>query len=89
MKIEVWKYWKLKKNPVGGFGGLLWQDFFYTLFLISIYFFKYETIVRSSAWSFGHLDPDPSSVIHEIAKKLNHLFQQNVLTFKTQKKMKL
>ena len=25
-------------------------------------FFEYETIVRSSAWSFGHSDPDPSSV---------------------------
>ena len=24
-------------------------------------FFKYETIVRSRAWSFGHPDPDPSS----------------------------
>jgi hypothetical protein len=28
-----------------------------------IYFLKYETIVRRSAWSFGHSDPDPSSVI--------------------------
>ena len=27
---------------------------------IFIYFFKYETIVRSSAWSFGHSDSDPS-----------------------------
>ena len=27
-----------------------------------LYFFEYETIVRSSAWSFGHSDPDPSSV---------------------------
>ena len=25
-------------------------------------FFKYETIVRSITWSFGHSDPDPSSV---------------------------
>ena len=33
------------------------------LFYISIYVFGYETIVRSSAWSFGHSDPDPSSVI--------------------------
>ena len=31
--------------------------------LISMYSFKCETIVRSSAWSFGHSDPDPSSVI--------------------------
>ena len=27
--------------------------------LISIYFLKYEPIVRSSASSFGHSDPDP------------------------------
>ena len=38
------------------------KDFF--SLLIFIYFFKYETIVRSSAWSFGHSDPDPSSVIY-------------------------
>ena len=25
-------------------------------------FSKYEAIVRYSAWSFGHSDPDPSSV---------------------------
>ena len=30
-------------------------------FLIYI-FFKYKTIVRSSAWSFCHLDPNPCSV---------------------------
>ena len=30
--------------------------------LILIYFFEYETIVRSSATSAGHSDPDPSSV---------------------------
>ena len=35
---------------------------FFFLFYILIYFFKYETIVRSSAWSVGHSDPDPSSV---------------------------
>ena len=34
---------------------------FYTL--IFIYLFKYETVVRSSALSFGDSDPDPSSVI--------------------------
>ena len=27
-------------------------------------FFKYETIVRSSAWSFDHSDPDLSSVFY-------------------------
>ena len=40
------------------------QDFFY-LFYIFIYFLKYETIVRSCAWSFGHSDPDASSVVIE------------------------
>ena len=42
------------------------QDFFSLLYLYSnlnfIVFFQYETIVRSSAWSFGHSHPDPSSV---------------------------
>ena len=37
--------------------------FFLFDILIFIYFFKYETIVRSSARSFGHSDPDPSSVV--------------------------
>ena len=36
--------------------------FFSLLYLIFLYFFRYETIVRSSAWCFGHSDPDPSSV---------------------------
>ena len=36
--------------------------FFLFYILISIQFLKYETIVRSSASSFGHSDPDPSSV---------------------------
>ena len=39
------------------------QDFFSLLYLnFHLFFFKYETIVRSSAWSFGHSDPNPSSV---------------------------
>ena len=38
------------------------QDFFVFYILIIIYVFKYETIVRISAWSFGHPDPVPSSV---------------------------
>ena len=42
------------KRPLG--------SFFLFYILIFIYFFKYETIVRSSAWSFGHLNPDQSSV---------------------------
>ena len=37
--------------------------FFLFYILIFIYFFKYETIVRSSAWSFSHSDPYPCSVI--------------------------
>ena len=45
------------------------QDFFFLFctILIFIYFFKYETIVRSTAWSFGHSDPDPSSVLEHMA----------------------
>ena len=39
------------------------QDFFFLFYiLILIDIFKYETIVRSSAWSFCHSDPDPSNV---------------------------
>ena len=40
-----------------------WFNLF-SLFYIStfIYFFKYETIVRSSALSFGHSYSDPGSV---------------------------
>jgi hypothetical protein len=36
----------------------------FSLFYILIlgFFFKYETIFRSSTSSFGHSDPDPSSV---------------------------
>ena len=30
-----------------------------TGFSFSIFNFKYETTVRSSAWSYGHSDPDP------------------------------
>ena len=35
---------------------------FSLLYLNFHLFSKYETIVKSSAWSFGHADPDPSSV---------------------------
>ena len=41
------------------------QDFFFSFLfflLVFIYFFKYETIVRSIAWFFGHSDTNPSSV---------------------------
>ena len=36
---------------------------FFSLSYIFIYFFECETIVRSSVWSFGHSDPNPSSVV--------------------------
>jgi hypothetical protein len=40
--------------------------FFSFIFIFKIsFFFKYETIFRSSGWSFGHSDPDPSSVQRE------------------------
>ena len=48
------------------------HDFFF-LFYIFIYSFKYETIVRSSAWSFGQLDPGPSSVLYLPPKRESHL----------------
>jgi hypothetical protein len=38
------------------------ESFFLFYILILIYFFEYETIVRSSVWFFDHSDPDPSSV---------------------------
>ena len=44
------------------------KDFFFHVYvLIFNCFFRYETIVRSSAWSFGNSDPDPSSVSRELA----------------------
>ena len=50
--------------------------FFFLFYnLIFIHFFKGETIVRGSASSFGHSDPDPSSVIKvvfvEICRKVS------------------
>ena len=32
---------------------------FFSDISIFFYFFEYETTVRSSAWYFGHSDPDP------------------------------
>ena len=55
IQVDKWDY-IFQKPPTG--------SFFLFYILIFIYFFKYETIVRSSAWSFGHSDPDPSSVIY-------------------------
>ena len=34
------------------------------------FFFEYETIVRSSTWSFDHSDPDPRSVFQLINQYL-------------------
>ena len=54
IKVDKWDYFQNGS-----------QDFFLFLFsfLILIYFSIYETTVRRSrAWSFGHSDPDPSSV---------------------------
>ena len=42
--------------------------------LIFIYFFKYETTVRSSASSFGHSDPDPGSVLSYIHTLIRYFF---------------
>ena len=38
----------------------------FSLFYILFIFFKYETIVRSSTWSFGHSDPNASSVRKDV-----------------------
>ena len=51
IKVDKWDY--LQNGS---------QDFFFFSRLIFSYFFKYETIVRSSAWSFSHSDSDSSSV---------------------------
>ena len=50
-----------QKPPTGSF-------FLFDIFIFNI-FFKYETIVRSSVLSFGHSDPDPSSVCWELMVK--------------------
>ena len=44
--------------------------FFSLLYLNFHLFSKCETIVKSRAWSFGHSDPDPSSVITYLTKAL-------------------
>ena len=45
------------------------QDFFFLFYIyIFIYFFEYK--IRSSAWCFGHSDPDPSSVTLVVVIKL-------------------
>ena len=64
-------FWQFFRNRLIGWIGhaLLMQPstttcWFFFLFhnLIFIYFFEYETVVRSSGLSFSDSDPDPSSV---------------------------
>ena len=54
-KLYKWDYFQNRQ-----------QKLFFLIYILSlIYFFEYETIVRSSAWSFGHSDPDPDpSSVH-------------------------
>ena len=52
--------------------------FFLFYILIFNYFFRYETIARSSAWSFGHSDPDPSSVIWSLLLTYDYLLQDKL-----------
>ena len=60
IKLDKWDYFQNGS-----------QDFIFQFSIsISIYLFKYETIVRSSAWSFGHSYPDPSSVNTEVNNRI-------------------
>ena len=53
IKVDKWDYFYF-----------LSQIFFsISYFTLIQFFFKYETIVRRSASSFGHSDPDPSSAL--------------------------
>ena len=60
IKVDKWDYFQ---NGPQDFFSLF--SFLFSL-LILIFFFKYETTIRSSAWSFGHSDPDPSSVNYKM-----------------------
>jgi hypothetical protein len=73
-------FWQFFRNRLIGWIGhaLLVQPsktalgiFFSLLFSIFIHFFEYETIVTSSALSFGHSDPDLSSVIAYLKQRPN------------------
>ena len=60
---------------MAGFGYFL---LFFALLYFNFYlFFKYETIVRSSAGSSGYSDSDPSSVINNDKKVLNIILRSN------------
>ena len=46
-----------------------------TGFSFSIFNFKYETTVRSSAWSYGHSDPDPDpSSVSRVPFQIDEIF---------------
>ena len=53
------------------------HDIFLISLLFFVNFFEYETIVRSSARSFGHSDPNPSSVVWSV----NHVSSHAILCF--------
>ena len=59
IKVDKWEYFQ--NRP---------QDFFFFHISISMYFFTYETIVRSRAWSFGYSDSDPSNVDINLQKNM-------------------
>ena len=52
IQVDKWDYFKNRPQ----------ERLFVFYIFVFIFFLKYETIVRSSASSFGHSDPDPSSV---------------------------
>ena len=56
MEVEKWDHFK--DHPEEPF-------FLSLLFIVFIYFLKYETIVKSGASFFGHSGPDPSSMLRE------------------------
>ena len=51
------------------------HDFFFSL--LYLFFFQYETIVKNSTRSFGHSDPEPSSMVWSI----NHASSHAILCF--------
>ena len=55
-----------KSEEMGLFQKQLTQLFSLFFLLILIYVFEYETIVRINASSFGHSDPDLSSVTYHV-----------------------
>ena len=80
-------FWQFFRNwLIGWIGHALSVQPFKTahkiFFYVSIFinFFKYETIVRSSASSFGHSDPDPSCVqVLEENDKLDKNSTRNIV----------